>query len=276
MQPNKDLNKIFRHHLIGDHFGNHIVGDVLCDPWYWGLPPGTNLENWGLLKGEEDRLNSLSDRVRPTNAYRGFRGSIAAIPGCIVVLGERPSFGKRYGKSVGKLFRELDLMSRWASELRDQFRQIGIELCVEGNQDVVFHVTDLVKFRGNGFNKPPLGASEIGISAACLHDELTLLKPVMVLITNMAADALQNDTVSSTMRSRDGIRKWVLSHPLAIEVPHWTSQSKDRVTWTSIVKGALDKRQSSSAGIGDFLRAAEETFGLGRFDYGLWRKEIQP
>jgi hypothetical protein len=146
--------------------------DRYYDPWWWPLDPGDELGGWGLLASDPDvteKLTSLCD-VNPTSKkYPGFLGSLGASEGCVVVLGERPSFGVMYGNFTSGLKKRLPTLLDLA-ELRS----------VVGGEPI-FHITDLIKFRGSGF-KDKLTKRMICISLSCLRREFEYLKPPVVLL----------------------------------------------------------------------------------------------
>lgn len=274
-RPRDPLPAIVRKHLMPE-FGKHARNGLPYDPWYWGLPPSNRLEDWALVEGEEAIFRSLTNGKKPKNNYEGFCGTLAACPNCICVLGERPSKGEGFGKSVGKIYPELLNLISWSDKLRPLCQKIGIDLPLDSvsRGRLIAHVTDLIKFRGEELKSPPLSDVEIRISAECLHDELELLRPSIVLVTRMAADALQDKDISSIMWSYAGVRKWILSHPLAIEVPHW-SQSL-MTTWFAIVIHEVDRRLTRHAEIRAFLDDHAALPESERFDYAKWRNEIKP
>src|SRR5258708_2424105 len=82
------------------------------DPWWWPLDPAKDLKDWGLLPGDKDiagKFRSLCPN-EPTRTFPGFLGSLGATPGCIFVVGERPSFGKHYAHYTGSIQKRLDLL----------------------------------------------------------------------------------------------------------------------------------------------------------------------
>jgi hypothetical protein len=220
---NKDLIDIIRHHLL-DEFTKHLQDKKrsdrrglpeYCDPWWWPLHPAKELEHWGLLPDDEN-VDAKFKSLRPKEPgkrkeYARFLGSLGAKPGCVFIIGERPSFTKGYGQYMGKLDVRLNLL-RAQPELREFLQQ-----------PPEFHVTDCIKFRGDP-SRDKLTNEMRDISRRCLSAEFDLLKPKLVLLTDMAVPLFQRPNYEGVV---------------FVEVPHWSKPAENE--WPSrVVKSVQD------------------------------------
>jgi hypothetical protein len=219
LAPNPNLVAIVRKYLLPEfkRHGKHpsrsrylddsgLPCPAYFDPWWWPINPANHLELWGLLPGEKEQLDSLCELPKRGNSYPGFRGSLGAAPGCVFLLGERPSFNTRYGAAVTGVY---DLLGQMASTLKKQLTD--------------FHVTDLIRFRGEpGHSTEDLCSHMIDVSVECLSQEFSVLKPTAVVITDMAEALLP--FVQSKLNVLDKRLDAVLKHPNRVPVRHWSRQ----------------------------------------------------
>ena len=184
------------------------------DPWWWPLDPANEPADWGLLEQQRDEFLSLCDVKVNGNKWSGFTGSLGATRGCIWVIGERPSFDNLYGNVIRFLRQKMDALVD-LPELAD--------LC-GGPPD--FHVTDLIKFRGNeGKAKEDLCNHMIELSAKCLSSEFQVLAPKMILITDFAERLLPY--MKEKLNPLDTRLDDIVNHPLKIVVPYWSRPPHD-------------------------------------------------
>ncbi len=212
---NSNLVALIRDHLVPEfgHHGKHparsrYFGDLpspaYFDPWWWPVDPANRPELWGLQSNERDQLNSLCEMPCDGNSYRGFQGTLGARVGCIMLIGERPSFNTRYGSAVSPVYK---LLKRLAAEHEKSLED--------------FHVTDLIKFRGEpGRSREDLTSQMIDVSVGCLSAELSALSPESVFLTDMANDLIQ--FVQSKLNVLDKRLDSVVSHPRKVIVRHWS------------------------------------------------------
>lgn len=222
IQPNLDLVCIFRKHLLRE-FGQHDH----FDPWWWPVGPGETLDDWGLQKGEEAKLDSLR-MLTDGSRYNGFPGSIGGTAGGTWVISTRPSPEQNFPDAVGRLF---------------------TCLC---NADMLdeAHVTDLSKFRGPG----PDSQKNEGMTRAmwersikCLLEEYTTLNPRRIFFTRGAKlwfkerkALLHTDSemrcewrLDSERKQLDDFLTKIEKHPNSAVVPHWGSPSNASGEWRS-------------------------------------------
>jgi hypothetical protein len=228
--PGGSIADLIRSHLL-DEFDKHSR-----DPWWWPLDPATDLRHWGLSADDKDVAAKFASLCpsKPNRAYPGFLGSLGATPGCVFIIGERPSFGKHYAHYVGALQRRLILLRRLPELVH----------LLNGHQPE-FHVTDLIKFRGQGFNDS-LSERMIAISLNCLRAEYELLKPKIVLLTCMAEERLPGYRRRSKLQASFDATQfhWLLrlkaggDRPLLIDVPHWSKGFAEH-EWESRVRDAI-------------------------------------
>lgn len=214
-----DLVKIIRKHLLpefgchGKHparsryfDGSSGPSPAYFDPWWWPVDPANRPEHWGLEPCERDQLNSLCDIPHKGKSYSGFQGSLGAVPGCAVLVGERPSFNSSYGSAVSGAH---DLIGQLAARLNLRVQD--------------FHVTDLIKFRGEpGRSTQDLCSHMIDISVECLSAEFAVLHPAVVVVTDMASALLP--FVQSMLSVLDARLDAIFQHPNRISVPYWSRQ----------------------------------------------------
>jgi hypothetical protein len=214
---NNDLVTIVRTYLLPEfkrhgknpnrrrYFDNsQLPSPAYFDPWWWPIDPGNRAELWGLQPGERDELNSLCEIPRKGNSYPGFRGTLGASAGCVVLVGERPSFNASYGSAVSGVYK---LVTRLAAEYNRSVED--------------FHVTDLIKFRGEqGGSTDDLCSHMIDLSVQCLSDEVAVLSPGMVIMTDMANDLLP--FVQSKLNRSDKRLDSVTKHANRLAVSHWS------------------------------------------------------
>ena len=251
---NEKLVAIIREHLL-EEFGNHGMPSSnkswwsrrrnksvprYYDPWWWPLDPGYALGDWGLLrsdsKPDEKLYDSLCDVNLGSEKYPGFRGGLGARKGCVVVLGERPSFSVDYGWFVSGLKKRLPLLEAPPELLRF----LGA--------NPVFHVTDLIKFRGANF-EDQLTDTMIDISLRCLEAEFAELKPRIVLIarTNERPGRSGLDLLRKRLGTTSSRTDFITKAPIiSIDVPHWSPRSSQAPDiWAKrVVEGlecAMDK-----------------------------------
>jgi hypothetical protein len=215
--PNEQLVRIIRKHLLPE-FGRHgkhssrsryfdgspLPSPAYFDPWWWPLDPANRSEQWGLEQGERDQLNSLCDIPHRGKSYSGFQGSLGATPGCAVLVGERPSFNSLYGSAVSGAYERVGRLA------------IQFNLRVQD-----FHVTDLIKFRGEpGHSTEDLCSQMINISVECLSAEFRLLQPSVVVITDMANELLP--FIQSKLSVLDPRLDIIFKHPNRRPIRHWS------------------------------------------------------
>jgi hypothetical protein len=95
-----------------------------------------------------------------------------------------------------------------------------------------FHVTDLIKFRGNeGKATEDLCTHMIEISAQCLNGEFQALTPKMILITDFAERLLPY--MKEKLNPLDTRLDAVVNHPLRIVVPYWSRPPHDE--WARLI-----------------------------------------
>ena len=210
---NMDLQNIYLKHLASE-FGQHgstLHGAVMrpYDPWWWPVDPANTSELWGLKPEHEQQFLSLCTvpRGKSANLYSGFGGSLSAQRGSVFVVGERPSFNRSYANAVTYLHR---LLPRPQAGTRS------------------LHFTDVIKFRGKRLNDH-LTKRMIEISTRCLVDEVELLDPSGVLITDMALDGLKAMAQSWNLAS---VRLAPLIQDSRLKVvPHWKKHGAT-AAWT--------------------------------------------
>lgn len=161
---------------------------VSFDPWWWPMNSGTRLEDYGLDQQIHGSLSRSLKCDSPIDArLTGCRGSIAAVPGCAVIITTRPSSGSYPGK-VGEMIRLVT-------------NPHGL------NPGSNIHVTDLIKFRGVGGD----AAFDRGVdmdmwkaSLDCLCLEMDALAPALILVSKGAMSAIHSWLVSSKKQSAFG------------------------------------------------------------------------
>lgn len=168
----------------------------------------------------EAKLESLRPK-EPGRRYPHFVGSLGAKPGCVFVIGERPSFCERYGDYMKRVDPRL-------SRLRS-LPELGEFL----QQPPEFHMTDYIKFRG-GRLMDKLSDEMIDISRHCLLAEFDLLKPKMVLLTCMAGEGMLQFLGLPELRRH-------LQYSKFVAVPHWARQFNEE-EWVSRVRDAIRPR----------------------------------
>jgi hypothetical protein len=210
---NAELQNIYLKHLaneFGQHgFTLHHGVPMPHDPWWWPVDPANKRELWGLGPEQEDQFLSLCTvpQRRRANLYSGFGGSLCAQKGCVFVVGERPSFNRSYASAVTHLHRLLpDAQS--------------------GTKSI--HFTDVIKFRGKRLNNH-LTKPMIEISTRCLVDEVELLAPSGVLITDMALDGLK--ALVQPWNPTSVRLAPLISHSRLKVVPHWKKNGA-AAAWT--------------------------------------------
>jgi hypothetical protein len=211
----------------GRHPGRRYLVDgqlvaARYDPWWWPLDPATKPEHWGLDAAHSDALQSLHERRATSKQFPGFLGSLGAQRGCVFILGERPSFNVSYASAVTSLYEQIQRLSR----MPELVERIG--------SSVTFHVSDLLKFRGENWND---GLTELmlEISGACLHEEMKLLQPSLVIVTDMARRRLQKVEQHLPAEVVSQLRE----HPASIVVPHWKTARARSDGWSGMVRAAL-------------------------------------
>jgi len=162
---------VTRFHQTQTWYGSFAIilmdwfGKTRCnDPWWWPISSdrcvGRHFGDWGLEPGEEHAYLSLG-RKSTLNGYPGFRGSIGAQPDCWWLISTRPS-QSGIGPALGPLY----------PKLRD--------VLADGRGLARFHVTDMIKFRGQGPDQnkdEALTESMWQTSVRCLMQEYQTLKP---------------------------------------------------------------------------------------------------
>jgi len=222
IQPNLDLVCIFRKHLLRE-FGQHDR----FDPWWWPVGPGETLQDWGLQKGEEAKLESLRD-LADGSRFNGFLGSIGGGVGGTWVISTRPSPERSFPAAVAQLF-----------------------YCIV-NADMLHeaHVTDLSKFRGLG----PDDQKNEGMtptmwecSVRCLLEEYAVLNPRRIFFTPGAkgwfkeckamlhpdSDTRSEWRLDSERQHLDDFLTKIEKCPNAAVVPYWKQTSNASGTWRS-------------------------------------------
>ena len=207
-------------HPNRSYYENGVLVPACYDPWWWPIDPADAPSHWGIPTSRNREFQSLCEVPAIGKRFPGFPGSLAAQPGCICILGERPSFNTRYAGAVSKLNAKLGCL---ASSLESS-RLLG--------GAVTFHVTDLIKFRGMGL-ADNLTREMIEISSECLDQELQYLQPPVVIVTDMAARGLRKLKPSANQFTA------LHNHRLKIEVPHWSRRQADD-EWGNCVRSALN------------------------------------
>lgn len=209
---NEGLAALYRKHLVSQ-FGQHGTTlhngvEVPYDPWWWPVDPANEPLFWGLGPDHTHQFQSLCTvpRRKNLNAYPGFGGSLCAEKGCVFVVGERPSFNRSYASAVTHLHRLLP---------QTDTRSI--------------HLTDVIKFRGKRL-KDGLTDEMIKISTRCLVDEIELLEPTGLVITDMALDGLRA-MLQPWNPTSSGLAP-LIQHPRLKVVPHWKKQGAAEA-WTT-------------------------------------------
>jgi hypothetical protein len=178
------------------------------DPWWWPVDPASTPAHWGLSEEMSEEFWSLCEVPTKGKAFPGFTGSLGAQAGCVLILGERPSFSQSYARAVSRLHKRILLVAQ-IPELAGTAQRAG------------FHVSDLIKIRGDGL-RDGLTPEMLQLSLECLNEELKTLQPVLVLTTDMALNAMQ------VALADFGIDKTLLSpllaHPCLVPVPHWCNK----------------------------------------------------
>ena len=186
--------------------GSALPSPAYFDPWWWPIDPANRPEHWGLEPFETDHLNSFCDIPSRGKSYPGFQGSLGASPHCAVLVGERPSFNASYGSAVSGVY---SLLGRLATQMKLRVQD--------------FHVTDLIKFRGEpGRSTEDLCSRMIDISVECLAAEFALLTPTVVVITDMALELLP--FVQSKLNLLDTRLNAVFQHQNKTITKHWSRQ----------------------------------------------------
>jgi hypothetical protein len=266
VDPRKQLIDAIPSRLIGEfgQRGHHKGRGPLSpyDPWWWPVTPSHVVGNWGLTieqgarilpkwpVSEEDLPSGRKNDVffslcqvppralkATPNTESSFLGSLGATAGCIMVLGERPSFNRSFADAAGKLLEciaEIELHLVYENGRISEQRLLANKPGELGPLNV--HVTDIVKFRGptgrddSGYDSKlpkifdgPDPERMITLSVECLAAEIRLLDPVMILRTNLAKDAMEQirqrhpEIVRTTFAAID-------EHPGRVEVAHWKDQ----------------------------------------------------
>jgi hypothetical protein len=192
------------------------------DPWWWPIDPARTIGDWGLVADDGWILQSLCEASAAGKRFPGFCGSLGARPGGIFVVGERPSFNTSYGAAVTHLYAQIQpLLAAYDS-------------IAPAGEPYTCHITDLVKFRGQNWNDG-LTPKMIEISARCLGEELQVLQPSLILITDMAAKRL------AAVRNITGWAGLPTATP-TLEVPHWKTRAVRQDSWCDRVTRHLGKR----------------------------------
>jgi hypothetical protein len=199
------------------HDGKLIPADY--DPWWWPVDPANSHAHWGLTSSQDWEFQSLCRVPRTGKEYESFGGSLGAEPGCVVVVGERPSFNDSYASAIRHLRVGLDLL-RASTALTERL-----------GGPPMFHITDLVKFRGMSF-RDNLADKMLDISARCLEKEFVVLRPKIVLLTDMAEKRLRE--VDDRLGRNTPVVGLILNHPMLVRVPHW-SRAGSSTTWVTAI-----------------------------------------
>lgn len=170
MRPNSDLVAA---HLQLTRFFAHEHASF--DPWWWPMNSGAVLADYGLDPSQHAHL-AASLRVGVNDErLTGCRGSMAAEPGCAVIVTTRPSNGRYPGTS--------GIMVQSVCNPRGS------------NPGPNIHLTDLIKFRGIGGD----AAFDRGVDIAmwkasldCLCAEIDALRPSLVLVSKGAYNAARS------------------------------------------------------------------------------------
>lgn len=246
MTTNPELVALVRKHLLPlfRKFGSHPQrrrwqdGEAaFYDPWWWPVDPASSPADWGLSEEMADEFWSLCEVPRSGRGFPGFQGSLGAKTGCIMILGERPSFSQSYAKAVTRLHKRITLVSQ-IPELKETVEETG------------FHVSDLIKIRGTNL-RDGLTKEMLSLSLDCLNDELQTLQPAMVLATGMAVDAMRN-TLNHFDIDETALSP-LLSHSCLVAVPHWCASQPPQVWQDQVVshlKACTTKHRRTSRAAG--------------------------
>jgi hypothetical protein len=221
VRGNPDLVKIVQSKLVPEfrRHGKHRsrterAGEdrpAYFDPWWWPLDPANEPADWGLLPHQRDQFLSLCDVKLDGNKLPGFTGTLGAKKGCVWVIGQRPSFDNRYGFAIRFLRQKLQPLA----ELRELAQFLG--------KPPVFHITDLIKFRGNeGKAREDMCSQMVDISVDCLYSEFAAVTPAMILITDFAEELLP--FVKDKLHGLDSRLDVIVNHPMKIVVPYWSRE----------------------------------------------------
>ncbi len=194
------------------------------DPWWWPADPASTPAHWGLSEEMSDEFWSLCEVPRRGKGFPGFTGSLGAQAGCVLILGERPSFSQSYARAVSRLHKRILLLAQ-IPELEPTAQQAG------------FHVSDLIKIRGAGL-RDGLTREMVQLSLECLNEEFQTLRPALVLITDMALNAMQ--ATLADFGIEQALLLPVLAHPCLVPVPHWCNNLPPAV-WQGQVRQHLQE-----------------------------------
>ena len=121
-----------------------------------------------------------------------------------MLIGERPSFNVLYGSAVSGVYA---LVSRLAEQYAKSIED--------------FHVTDLIKFRGEpGRSTEDLCSQMVHLSVDCLSAEFSILNPELVVLTDMANDLIP--FVQSKLNILDKRLDSIAKHPRRVIERHWS------------------------------------------------------
>jgi len=180
---NPRLAKLFARRLLRFFDSPLNQGTLIGDPWWWPAGDAQTVDCWGLDPVKHARhASSLWGRTSPQPDFDRlgtFPGSVAATDGAIMIITTRPSRGPWPPRKSE--------LSRLVNQFTRVFSQEELATGV--------HVTDLLKFRGNGPDSEArngLSEEQWRSSIYCLLEEVQLLQPTCLLVSLNAATWIQH------------------------------------------------------------------------------------